>query len=63
MARLCYSKIVGLEAVHARAGVMDHKWAAKGVLGTTSWVGKASRDFAAANGRIEFVEGRNLNTC
>lgn len=55
-----YRKIVGLEAVHALAGVMDHKRAAKGVLVTTSWVGKASRDFAAANGRIEIIEGRNL---
>jgi restriction system protein len=55
-----YSRIVGLEAVHALAGVMDHKRAAKGVLVTTSWVGKASRDFAAANGRIEIIEGRNL---
>ncbi|GAA2713194.1 restriction endonuclease [Actinoplanes palleronii] len=55
-----YSKIVGLEAVHALAGVMDHKRAAKGVLVTTSWVGKASRDFAVANGRIEIIEGRHL---
>lgn len=55
-----YSKIVGLEAVHALAGVMEHKRAAKGVLVTTSWVGKASRDFAAVNGRIEIIEGRNL---
>ncbi|GAA0562498.1 hypothetical protein GCM10010172_52140 [Paractinoplanes ferrugineus] len=39
---------------------MDHKRAAKGVLVTTSWVGKASRDFAVANGRIEIIEGRNL---
>jgi hypothetical protein len=45
-----YSKIVGLEAVHALAGVMNDKSAAKGVLVTTSWVGKASRDFAARNG-------------
>lgn len=42
-----YNKIVGLEAVHALAGVMEDKNAAKGVLVTTSWVGKASRDFAA----------------
>lgn len=55
-----YSKIVGVEAVHALAGVMEHKRAAKGVLVTTSWVGKASRDFATANGRIEIIEGRNL---
>jgi len=55
-----YSKIVGLEAVHALAGVMEDKSAAKGVLVTTSWVGKASRDFAARNGRIEIIEGRQL---
>ncbi|MGH8390526.1 MAG: restriction endonuclease [Pseudomonas sp.] len=55
-----YSKIVGLEAVHALAGVMNDKCAAKGVLVTTSWVGKASRDFAARNGRIEIIEGRHL---
>jgi restriction system protein len=57
-----YSRIVGLEAVHALAGVMDDKHAAKGVLVTTSWVGKASRDFAARNGRIEIIEGRHLKS-
>jgi restriction system protein len=57
-----YSKIVGLEAVHALAGVMEDKHAAKGVLVTTSWVGKASRDFAARNGRIEIIEGRQLKS-
>lgn len=55
-----WSKIVTVESVHALAGVMDHKRAAKGVLVTTSWVGKASRDFAATNGRIEIIEGRHL---
>lgn len=57
-----YSKLVGLEAVHALAGVMEDKCAAKGVLVTTSWVGKASRDFAARNGRIEIIEGRHLKS-
>jgi restriction system protein len=57
-----YSKIVGLEAVHALAGVMEDKNAAKGVLVTTSWVGKASREFAARNGRIEIIEGRHLKS-
>jgi restriction system protein len=56
-----YSKIVGVEAVYALAGVMEDKHAAKGVLVTTSWVGKASRDFAARNGsRIQIIEGRQL---
>jgi restriction system protein len=57
-----YSNIVGLEAVHALAGVMEDKSAAKGVLVATSWVGKASRDFAARNGRIEIIEGRQLKS-
>jgi restriction system protein len=57
-----YSKIVGLEAVHALAGVMEDKNAAKGVLVTTSWVGKASRDFAVRNGRIQIIEGRHLKS-
>jgi len=57
-----YSNIVGVEAVHALAGVMDDMSAAKGVLVTTSWVGKASRDFAARNGRIEIIEGRQLKS-
>jgi hypothetical protein len=39
-----------VEAIHALAGVMEDKNAAKGVLVTTSWVGKASRDFAARSG-------------
>ena len=47
--------------MHALAGVMEDKHAAKGVLVTTSWVGKASRDFAARNGsRIQIIEGRQL---
>ena len=41
---------------------MEDKNAAKGVLVTTSWVGKASRDFAARNGRIEIIEGRHLKS-
>jgi len=56
-----YSRLVELESVHALAGVMDDMNAAKGVLVTTSWVGKASRDFAARNGnRIQIIEGREL---
>jgi restriction system protein len=57
-----YSKVVGLEAVHALAGTMEDKHAAKGVLVTTSWVGKASRDFAARHERIEIIEGRHLKS-
>jgi restriction system protein len=57
-----YSKIVGLEAVHALAGIMEDKHAAKGVLITTSSVGKASRHFAARNGRIEIIEGPQLRS-
>jgi len=49
-----------VEAVQALAGVMNDKAAAKGILVTTSWVGKASRDFAQRNGRIQIIDGRNL---
>jgi restriction system protein len=46
---------------HALADVIEDKNAAKGVLVTTSWVGKASRNFAARNGsRIEIGQGRQL---
>jgi restriction system protein len=55
-----YRNIVGLESVHALAGAMNDKAAAKGVLVTTSWFGKASREFVARNGRIELIDGREL---
>lgn len=55
-----YKGIVGLEAVHALAGVMDDKAAAKGILITTSWFGKASYKFAARNGRIQLIDGRGI---
>jgi restriction system protein len=55
-----YKNIVGLEAVHALAGVMNDKAAAKGILITTSWFGKASYNFAARNGRIQLIDGRGL---
>jgi restriction system protein len=55
-----YRNIVGLESVHALAGAMNDKAAAKGVLVTTSWFGKASRDFVARNGRMELIDGREL---
>ena len=52
---------IEVKAVHAQAGVMDDMNAAKGVLVTTSGVGKASRDFAARNGnRIQIIEGCEL---
>ena len=57
-----YSKIVGLEAVHALAGVMADKAATKGILVTTSWFGKASYDFAARTGRMELITGRELKS-
>jgi restriction system protein len=56
-----YSGIVEVESVQALAAVMDARNAAKAVLVTTSWVGKASRDFAAEKGnRIQIIEGREL---
>jgi restriction system protein len=57
-----YSQVVGLEAVHALAGVMADKAATKGILVTTSWFGKASHDFAARTGRMELITGRELKS-
>ncbi|AWS46134.1 restriction endonuclease [Streptosporangium sp. 'caverna'] len=51
-----YSKAVGIESVRALAGVMEDKHATKGILITTSWVGKDSRDFATRHGRIQLIE-------
>lgn len=55
-----YTKVVGVEAVHALAGIMADKHAAKGVLVTTSRVGTGSREFAARHGGIEIIEGSQL---
>ena len=57
-----YSAVVGLEAIHALAGVMEDKQATKGVLVTTSWVGQASRDFARRHGRMEIIEAPQLKS-
>ncbi|MFD8087051.1 restriction endonuclease [Kitasatospora sp. NPDC059722] len=55
-----YTKLVGVESVQALAGVVEHKRAAKGVLITTSWFGRASHTFAAAHGRLQLIEGAEL---
>ncbi|MGW1196730.1 restriction endonuclease [Streptomyces sp. NPDC002536] len=55
-----YSKLVGVESVQALAGVVEHKRAAKGVLITTSWFGRASHDFARQHGRLQLIEGPEL---
>ncbi|MET7456777.1 restriction endonuclease [Streptomyces sp. NPDC005574] len=51
---------VPAEAVRALAGVMHDKAAAKGIVVTTAWFGKASWDFAHRTGRMELIEGRHL---
>ncbi|MEV6654866.1 restriction endonuclease [Streptomyces sp. NPDC051219] len=51
---------VPAEAVRALAGVMHDKAAAKGILVTTAWYGKASHDFAQRTGRMELIDGRGL---
>jgi len=59
--RLDVKRPGAIAALGTLAGVMEDKNAAKGVLVTTSWVGKASRDFAArSDSRIEIIEGRQL---
>ncbi|MGW7453002.1 restriction endonuclease [Streptomyces sp. NPDC054787] len=51
---------VPAEAVRALAGVMHDKAAAKGIVVTTAWFGKASHDFAYRTGRMELIDGRHL---
>ncbi|WP_251066728.1 restriction endonuclease [Streptomyces sp. ISL-36] len=51
---------VPAEAVRALAGAMHDKAAAKGILVTTGWFGKTSRDFAYRTGRVEVIDGRGL---
>ncbi len=55
-----YRNVVGVEAVRALAGVMDDMRATKGIMVTTSWYGKTSRDFVARHGRIQLIEGGEL---
>ncbi|MGW3569948.1 restriction endonuclease [Streptomyces sp. NPDC000941] len=55
-----YAKLVGVESVQALAGVVEHKRAAKGILITTSWFGRASHTFAAQHGRLQLIEGQEL---
>lgn len=57
-----YKNIVGVEAVNALSGVMNDKAAARGILVTTSWFGKASYDFAARTGRMQLIDGRELKS-
>lgn len=55
-----WKDVVGLESVHALAGVMGDKSATRGILVTTSWFGKASVDFVNRHGRMQLIDGRNL---
>ncbi|MFM9368168.1 restriction endonuclease [Streptomyces sp. Da 82-17] len=52
--------VVPFETVSALAGVVEHKRAAKGILVTTSWFGRASEAFANEHGRLELLNGANL---
>ncbi|MGW3625533.1 restriction endonuclease [Streptomyces sp. NPDC000880] len=52
--------VVPFETVSALAGVVEHKRAAKGILVTTSWFGRAGEAFANEHGRLELLDGANL---
>jgi restriction system protein len=54
------SAAVPAEAVRALAGAMAGKRATKGILVTTSWVGRESIELARRFGRIQIIEGREL---
>jgi len=55
-----YSGVVPPEAVRALAGVMADRRATKGILLTTSWVGRETIEYVRGNGRIQIIEGREL---
>lgn len=55
-----YTGVVGLAVIQALAGVVEDKRATKGILITTSRVGKAGHDFVARHGRIQIIEGSEL---
>ena len=55
-----YSRLVPTEAIRALAGAMVDSRAARGILVTTSWVGRDAHEFARRNGRIQIIEGREL---
>jgi len=50
----------GPVGVFDQSGVMHDKAAAKGIIVTTAWFGKASKDFAYRTGRMELIDGRGL---
>ncbi|WP_198663903.1 restriction endonuclease [Jiangella endophytica] len=55
-----YRKVVPPDAVRALAGAMEDKRAGRGVLVTTSWFGRATHEFAARHGRIQLIDGGQL---
>lgn len=55
-----YRDVVGIDAIRALAGVMEDMHASRGVLVTTSWFGKASKDFALRHRRMQLIDGPEL---
>lgn len=55
-----YRAVVPPDAVRALAGAMEDKRAGRGVLVTTSWFGWATHEFAARHGRIQLIDGGQL---
>ncbi|MDH6134834.1 restriction system protein [Kitasatospora sp. MAA4] len=51
--------VVSPEVVRALLGTLKDKQATRGVLVTTSWYGKTSRDFAHRH-QLDLIDGRNL---
>jgi hypothetical protein len=55
-----YSKVVPYESMAALVEMMTQKAAMKGILVTTSRVGRASRELAARSGRVQIIDGTEL---
>jgi restriction system protein len=55
-----YTKVLGVNHIRELVGAMDEKRAGRGILVTTSWFTSGRWTKAAANGRVELIDGPRL---
>jgi restriction system protein len=55
-----YTKVLGVNHIRELVGAMDEKRAGRGILVTTSWFTSGCWTKAAANGRVELIDGPRL---
>ena len=55
-----YTRVLGVNHIRELVGAMDEKRAGRGILVTTSWFASGCWTKAAANGRVELIDGPRL---